>query len=111
MKGEARPEICPVDRFQRRTGGAPDWLCQWPTGAWSMRLVPTAARSVVLTRLVFNPRHRARTNGAFNGSISSMKASLSSMLAMSGCQVSPQTLRRSATSGRRISLASSVFYG
>ena len=90
MKGEARPEICPVDRFQRRTGGAPDWLCQWPTGAWSMRLVPTAARSVVLTRLVFNPRHRARTNGAFNGSISSIKTSISSMLAMSGWRTSPQ---------------------
>ena len=39
-----------------------------------------------------------------------MKTSLSSMLAMSGWRVSIQTLRRSAMSGRRISLASSVFF-
>ena len=97
MKGEARPEICPVDRFQRRTGGAPDWVCQWPKGAWSMRRLPTGAQPVVLTRLVFRL-------------VSSMKTSLSSMLAMSGWRVSIQTLRRSATSGRRISLASSVFF-
>jgi hypothetical protein len=41
--------------------------------------------------------------------VSSMKTSLSSMFAMSDWRVSTQTLRRSATLGRRISLASSVF--
>ena len=29
-KSEARPEICPADRFQRRTGGAPDRVFQCP---------------------------------------------------------------------------------
>jgi hypothetical protein len=42
---------------------------------------------------------------------SSMNTSLSSMLAMSDWRDSIQTLRRSATSGRRIALASRVFYG
>jgi len=39
-----------------------------------------------------------------------MKTSLSSMLAMSGWKVSTPTFRRSATAGRRISLAYSVFH-
>ena len=41
---------------------------------------------------------------------SSMNTSVSSMLAMSGWHISIQTLRRSATSGHRISLARSVFF-
>ena len=97
MKSVARPEICPADRFQRRTGGAPDWDCQWPKGACSIRCRPTGAQPVVLMRLVLRL-------------VSSMKTSLSSMLAMSGWRASIQTLRRPATSGRRISLVRRGFF-
>ena len=62
-----------------------------------MSRLPTGAQPVVLTRLVLRL-------------VSSMKISLSSMLATSDWRLSTQTLRRSATSGRRISLASSVLW-
>jgi hypothetical protein len=54
MKGEARPEICPADRFQRRTGGAPDRVLQWPKGAWSISRSPFCDQPVVLAMFVFS---------------------------------------------------------
>ena len=62
MKGEARPKICPVDRFQRRTGGAPDCVFQWPKGARSISRWPTKAQPVVLTRSVLSEVSSIKTS-------------------------------------------------